>query len=117
MLIGFAISTLAYRMRILRVPAGSFVDRLDNRVHLTSAQREQVTEIIHGTRDKIEDLRRDFFRARRSAMWDSYDKVRAVLTPDQQAVFDRDFAPPWGSRKEAAGERSPASAAPSPATN
>ncbi|HVN28180.1 MAG TPA: hypothetical protein VMT64_06820 [Candidatus Binataceae bacterium] len=112
-LIGFAISTLAYRMRILRVPAGSFVGRLDNKVHLTSTQREQVTEIIDKTRDQIEGLRHDYFRARRAAMWDSYDKVRAVLTPEQQQIFDRDFAPPWGTRKEA--ERSPASASPSPA--
>ncbi|HUA32747.1 MAG TPA: hypothetical protein VMA09_04035 [Candidatus Binataceae bacterium] len=86
-------------------------------MHLTSAQRDQVTEIIRNTRDKIEDIRRDFFRARRAAMWESYDKVRDVLTPDQQAIFDRDFAPPWGSRKEAEVEHPAASPSPSPAGN
>ena len=116
-LIGFALSTLAYRMRLLRVPGGSFVERLDNHVHLTPAQRDQVSDIIHQTRYKIEDLRRDFSRTRRATMWDSYDKVRAVLTPEQQKIFDRDFSPPWGNRREFEGERPAPSAIVSPAGN
>jgi hypothetical protein len=107
-LIGFALSTLAYRMRILRVPGGNFVERLDNRVHLTPAQREQVTDIIQETRFRIETLRRDFLRSRRSALWDSYEKVRGILTPPQQKIFDSDFSPPWGGRHEGGGQASPA---------
>jgi hypothetical protein len=111
LLIGFALSTLAYRVRLLRVPGGDFVERLDRRVHLTPAQREQVSDVLHDTRFKIEGFRRDFERARRGAMWDSYDKVHALLTPEQQKIFDRDFSTPWGTRGES--ESGPSAAAPS----
>jgi hypothetical protein len=114
LLIGFALSTLAYRFRLLRVPGGSFVERLDRHVHLTTAQRKQIGEIMENTRGKIERLRRDFQRDRRDALWDSYDHVRAVLTPEQQRIFDREFVPPWGSRREVEGAPSP-SGIPSPA--
>jgi Spy/CpxP family protein refolding chaperone len=113
-LIGFALSTLAYRFRILRVPGGNFVERLDRHVHLTPAQRKQIGEIMEDTRGRIERLRRDYQRDRRDALWDSYDHVRAVLTPEQQQVFDREFVPPWGSRRESEGSSSP-SGIPSPA--
>ena len=106
-LIGFALSTLAYRFRLLRVPGGNFVERLDRHVHLTPAQREQIGEIMEDTRGKIERLRRDFQRERRDALWNSYDRVRAVLTPEQQKLFDREFVPPWGSRREIEGVPSP----------
>jgi Spy/CpxP family protein refolding chaperone len=112
-LIGFALSTLAYRTRLLRVPGGSFVERLDHHVNLTPAQREQISGIMRDTRGKIDGLKRDYLRARRSSMWDSYDKVRAVLTPDQQKVFDRDFSPPWGSRRDSESDSSIPAAVPS----
>ena len=113
-LIGFALSTLAYRFRILRVPGGNFVERLDRHVHLTPAERKQIGEIMEDTRGRIERLRRDYQRDRRDALWDSYDRVRAVLTPEQQQIFDREFVPPWGSRREIESSPSP-SEIPSPA--
>ena len=113
-LIGFALSTLAYRTRVLRVPGGSFVERLDHHVHLTPAQRDQISDIMHNTRAKIDGLKRDYIRARRSSMWDSYDQVRAVLTPEQQKVFDRDFSPPWGPR-DAGGDHDLPGSSPLPA--
>lgn len=113
-LIGFALSTLAYRFRILRVPGGNFVERLDRHVHLTPDQRKQIGAIMEDTRGRIERLRRDYQRDRRDALWNSYDHVRAVLTPEQQQIFDREFVPPWGSRREDESAPSP-SEIPSPA--
>ncbi len=93
LLIGFAASTLAYRYRLLRVP-GNFVERLDRELHLTDEQRGKILEILRDKRENIVDLKREFRRRRRELFLQAHDQIRAVLTPEQQQKFDREFVPP-----------------------
>jgi len=46
LLIGFAVSTLAYRYRVLRVPGQSIVERMSRDLQLTPAQRDRVGDIL-----------------------------------------------------------------------
>ena len=92
--IGFAASSLAYRVGWLRVPHQSFIERIQRELNLTPAQKEQVLQIVQDTRLKVENLRHDFQRQRRDVLAQARERVRAVLTPEQQQKFDHDFKPP-----------------------
>jgi Spy/CpxP family protein refolding chaperone len=108
-LIGFAGSTLAYRYRLLRVPGGGVLVRMDRDLGLTPAQHAQVREIMHDTRLKVMEQRRDFQRARHQVFQQALSQVRAILTTEQRAKFDRDFVPPRmrGIREEGGGPGAP----------
>ncbi len=95
LLIGFALSTLAYRYRYLRVPGGGLIDRMNHELNLTPAQRDRIGDILRDTRFKVMQARQDFDHRRHQLFWDGLGQVRAVLTPDQQKIFDRDFTHPW----------------------
>jgi len=97
-LIGFAVSSLAYRYQWLRAPGEGIVQRMDRLLKLTPAQHEQVEDTMLETRDKVEQLRSDFRRQRRQLIRQARERIRASLTPEQQVVFDRDFAQPDGHR-------------------
>jgi Spy/CpxP family protein refolding chaperone len=92
--IGFAASSLAYRYRWLGVPRGPFIDRMQHELNLTPAQRDQILQIINETRSKVMSLREDFQHQRHETMLQARARVRALLTPEQQEKFDRDFRPP-----------------------
>jgi Spy/CpxP family protein refolding chaperone len=92
--IGFAGSTLAYRYRLLRVPGGYLVERMNRALSLTPTQREQVGDVMQETRQQMIELRHDMQQRRRRLMFDAYLKIRAVLNPDQQKKFDDEFVPP-----------------------
>ena len=92
--LGFAGSTLAFRHHILHVPGEGPFQRMDRVLNLTPAQKAQIGEVMEDTRDRIQQERRDFQRQRRKSLVDAYVKIRALLTPDQQQRFDRDFVPP-----------------------
>ena len=92
--IGFAASSLAYRVGWLRVPHQPFIERIQRELNLTPAQKEQVLQIVQDTRLKVENLRHDFQRQRRDVLAQARERVRAVLTPEQQQKFDHDFKPP-----------------------
>jgi len=94
LLIGFAASSLAYRYQWLHVPGEGIVRRMDRVLKLTPAQHEQVQETVMETRDKVAQLRRDFQRQRRQLLRQAREQIRGTLTSEQQAVFDRNFAPP-----------------------
>lgn len=89
LLIGFTASTLAYRFRILRVPHHSMVARLSEQLKLTPVQRDKIGKISDHLRDKMADLRKGIHKQRRQTLDESYDEIRAVLTPEQRAEFDR----------------------------
>jgi Spy/CpxP family protein refolding chaperone len=91
--IGFAASSLAYRVGWLRVPHQPFIERIQRELNLTPAQREQVLQIVQDTRLKVENLRHDFQRQRRDVLAQARERVRAMLTPEQQQKFDHDFKP------------------------
>ena len=92
--IGFAASSLAYRYRWLGVPRGPFIERMQHELNLTPAQRDQILQIINETRAKVMSLREEFKHQRHETMLQARMRVRALLTPEQQEKFDRDFRPP-----------------------
>jgi hypothetical protein len=95
LLIGFSISTLAYRYRILRVPGGSIIERMNRDLKLTPAQRDRVGDILRDARFKVRQSQQEFQHHRHELFWQALQEVRGALTPDQQKVFDREFAHPW----------------------
>jgi hypothetical protein len=119
-LIGFALSTTAYRYRYLRVPGGGLIERMNLELNLTPAQRDQVGDILRDTRFKVEKERRDFDHKRHALFWQGMEQIRGALTPDQQKIFDRDFTQPpmHGGHGDAGGDHdqeSPEEGAPQPA--
>src|SRR5579863_2760058 len=95
LLIGFAVSTLAYRYRIIRVPGGSIIERMNRDLQLTPAQRDRIGDILRDTRFKVRQSQQEFQHHRHELFWQALAQVRETLTPEQQKIFDREFAHPW----------------------
>jgi len=93
-LIGFALSTMAYRDHYLHVPGSGLIERMNLELNLTPAQRDQIGDILRDTRFKVMKARQDFDHQRHNIFWQGLGQVRGVLTPDQQKIFDRDFTHP-----------------------
>ena len=93
-LIGFALSTMAYREHYLHVPGSGLIERMNLELDLTPAQRDQIGDILRDTRFKVMKARQDFDHQRHNLFWQGMGQVRGVLTPDQQKIFDRDFTHP-----------------------
>jgi hypothetical protein len=93
-LIGFALSTMAYRDHYLHVPGSGLIERMNLELNLTPAQRDQIGDILRDTRFKVMKARQDFDHQRHNLFWQGLGQVRGVLTPDQQKIFDRDFTHP-----------------------
>ncbi|MGZ6194303.1 MAG: Spy/CpxP family protein refolding chaperone [Candidatus Binataceae bacterium] len=92
--IGFAASSFAYRYGWLGVPRGTFIERIQRELKLTPAQHDQVLAIVNETRSKVINLREEFQRQRHETILQARSRVRALLTPEQQEKFDREFRPP-----------------------
>jgi hypothetical protein len=92
-LVGFAASTIAYRLQLLRVPANGVVQRMDRDLHLTPAQKSRIVEVLDNTRAHIGELRDRFESQRQQALNDAFSQIRASLTPAQQHDFDRLYNP------------------------
>ena len=100
-MIGFALSTFAYRHRILRIPGGrGLVERLDQELKLTPDQRHQIQDLVRDTRVKMDQLHEDFHRHHQQLIFQTHDQIRALLTPEQQQKFDREFSPPVGRDRD-----------------
>jgi Spy/CpxP family protein refolding chaperone len=95
LLIGFAVSTMAYRYRYLRVPGASIIERMNRELALTPAQRDRIGDIMREARFKATKARHDFQNQRHQIFWQALNDVRTILTPEQQQKFDRDFSRPW----------------------
>jgi hypothetical protein len=121
--LGFAGTTTAYRMGWLHPPGGGPMEKMSRELDLTPGQREQVGEVMEDTRARVGQLRRNFQRQRRRILLGAYIQIRGLLTPDQQARFDRDFVPPrFRSEAEELQQQGqeappPSSAQPSPAAS
>jgi Spy/CpxP family protein refolding chaperone len=98
LLIGFAVSTLAYRYRVLRVPGQSIVERMSRDLQLTPAQRDRVGDILRESRFKVREQQLDYQKHRHQIFWQALSQVREMLTPEQQKIFDREFSRPWMMR-------------------
>lgn len=98
LLLGFAITTTAYRYHLLRVPGRhGFVDRLNQDLQLTPDQLHQIEMLMRDSHTKMDQLHDDFRRQHDQLIYQTHDQIRAVLTPEQQQKFDRDFShPPTG---------------------
>jgi Spy/CpxP family protein refolding chaperone len=105
LLAGFAASTLAYRYRLLRVPGEPVLVRMSRDLSLTPDQREQIATVMQETRLKVREMRLEMRQQRRQIFIDAYTKIRATLTPEQQAKFDRDFGRPFLRRQRRAERR------------
>ncbi len=92
--IGFAASSFAYRYRWLGIPHESFIERMQHELNLTPTQRDQLLQIVKETRAKVTNLREEFQHQRHETMTQARTRVRALLTPEQQEKFDREFRPP-----------------------
>jgi len=92
--IGFAGSTLAYRYKLIHLPGGNLVERMNQSLNLDPSQREQIVEVMEDTRDQVTQLKHSLQRQRRRLMLAAYLKIRAILNPDQQKKFDDEFVPP-----------------------
>ena len=92
-LIGFALTTFAYRHRMLSVPGPhSFIERLDHDLKLTPDQLHQIETLVRDKRAKMDQLHEDFHRQHEQLIFQTHDQIRALLTPEQQQKFDREFA-------------------------
>ena len=100
-MIGFALTTVAYRYRILRIPGGhGFVDRLDHELKLNPDQRHQIQDLVRDTRIKMEQLHQDCRLRHDQLILQTHGHIRDLLTPDQQQRFDREFTPPIGRDRD-----------------
>ena len=96
-LIGFALSTYAYRHGFLGLPGPhSFVERLDRELNLSPDQMHQVQKLVGDTRAKMHQLHEDFDHQHDQLILQTHDQIRGLLTPEQQQKFDREFTPPIG---------------------
>lgn len=98
--IGFAASSLAYRHGWLGVGRRPFIERMQRKLDLTPSQREQIIQIINETRAEMMTLREQFEQQRHETMHQARARVRALLTPEQQEKFDREFKPPYRRDQE-----------------
>jgi uncharacterized membrane protein YccC len=94
LVVGFAASSLAYRYRLLHVPHEPIIVRMQRELNLTFSQREQVRQVIEETRFQIITLRQQFQRERLARLREAFKQIRALLNPEQQEKFDREFKPP-----------------------
>ncbi len=101
LLMGFAVSTLAYRYRVLHVPGQSIMERMNRDLQLTPAQRDRIGDILRESRFKVRQSQVEFQHRRHELFWQALGQVREALTPEQQQKFDRDFTQPWERRGHA----------------
>jgi hypothetical protein len=92
--IGFGGAALAYRYGLLPIAGERPFQRMARVLQLTAAQREQIRTVMHETRSKIEAARNNFEQQRRAIFLSAYVRIRALLTPSQQSIFDSRFVPP-----------------------
>jgi hypothetical protein len=96
-LIGFALTTFAYRHRLIRVPGPhGFIQHLDQELNLSPDQLHQIETLVRDTHVKMEKLHEDFDHQHQQLIFQTHDQIRALLTPEQQQKFDREFTPPSG---------------------
>jgi hypothetical protein len=107
LLIGFALSTVAYRYHYMHVPGVGLIERMNRDLDLTPAQRDRVGDILRDTRFKVMAARRDFDHQRHDLFWQGLGQIRSMLTPDQQKIFDREFTQPHHEHGDEGGDHTP----------
>jgi Spy/CpxP family protein refolding chaperone len=69
--------------------------RMSRELKLTPDQRDQIATIMQEARLQVRESRLQIMQRRRQIFLDAFGKIRAVLTPEQQTKFDRDFGRPF----------------------
>jgi hypothetical protein len=70
-------------------PSKSIVDEIEHAARLDTSQRAQVEQIVNRTRRQYADLRIEL-RAQHDTLRDTCrQRVRAVLSPEQQLLYDQ----------------------------
>jgi hypothetical protein len=70
-------------------PSQSIVDEIERTARLNASQRAQVEQIVNRTSQQYADLRIEF-RMRQNTIRDTCrQRVRAVLSPEQQLLYDQ----------------------------
>jgi Spy/CpxP family protein refolding chaperone len=92
-LVGFAGSSLSYHQRWFRPPGERPFDRMSRSLALSDTQRRQLHLILEETKQELNQARLDYESNQRRLMVKAYLESRAMLTPEQQAKFDRKFVP------------------------
>ena len=64
-------------------------------LQLTPAQRDRVGDILRESRFKVREQQLEYQKHRHQLFWQALTQVREMLTPEQQKIFDREFARPW----------------------
>jgi Spy/CpxP family protein refolding chaperone len=113
--IGFGGATLGYRSGLLPLPGERPFQRMARVLQLTPTQREQIRAVMHETHSKIEAARNNFEKQRHVIFFSAYMRIRALLTPSQQAIFDVRFVPP--SLRAEARDQLQTSATPAPSAS
>ena len=65
--------------------AGKYLDFLDKKLELTDAQRGQIEPILNDYQSRVQSLHEQFEALRR----EKHEKIKAVLTPEQQERFEK----------------------------
>lgn len=81
-----------------QAPAGSkktrearraeMVERLDQELHLTAAQRESVDQILSALQEQFQAVHKQTEPLMKEAREAGRKRIRAILTPEQQSKYD-----------------------------
>jgi Spy/CpxP family protein refolding chaperone len=77
-------------------PPGRLIERLQRDLALTPEQRAQVEKIFEARRPRLEEVQREVRARAEQEQRELQAEIRAVLTPEQQARFDRWLEQPRG---------------------
>ncbi|MEO6569799.1 MAG: hypothetical protein ABIO94_13635 [Opitutaceae bacterium] len=75
------------------------IEQLDQRLQLTAAQKEQVKEIFTKELAAARGNKGGDPKDRRAALTNTRDQIRAILTPEQKAKFDKTPAEGRGAKE------------------
>jgi hypothetical protein len=70
-------------------PPGLLLDRLDRELQLSADQKARVQTILESRRTRLEAVHRDVIARADQERRELQGEIRAVLTSDQQQLFDR----------------------------
>ncbi len=66
-----------------------FLELLERELALTTDQMRRIEQILEQSHAEGDALRREMLPRLRGAMTDTRDRIREVLTPEQQATFEK----------------------------
>lgn len=70
-------------------PREEVVRKLQRKLHLDADQKAQVEVIVNDAHNQMREMRRETQPKINSIMGNAQDKIRAILRPDQKAVFEK----------------------------